>query len=127
MRWHNATLLTCIAYKSKMGFTMAKIVKQTKRAIAKSSKPASVKRGKVIATAKAKPAKAKREHIGADTIADNAKLLRIDMNTMRKGSDVHTRFAKLKKGMTKAKAMELGVSGYDLACALERNRIAFSK
>lgn len=101
-----------------------KIVKN----VAKSAKNVAKKVSKTVKAKKAaKVVRERPEHI-ALAYADNAKVSSIDMSSMREGSSVHKRFAKVRKGMTigAIKALDGGPTGYDLACAFNRDRIAFT-
>lgn len=125
---------------------MAKIAKQAAKVTrnvaksAKSAKASNVKANNVKAKAKANAkanvkasngkAKAKAEKVSTHQplqVADNAKVIEVKLDTMRKGSKVYNRFAKIKRGMTVADIIALndGPSRYDLACAFNRKRIAF--
>lgn len=106
---------------------MTKKIAKSAKNVAKSAKNVAKKVGKTV-KAKAKKATRERpEHI-ALAYADNAKVASIDMSSMRAGSSVHKRFAKVRKGMTIGAIKELadGPTGYDLACAFNRDRITFT-
>lgn len=86
----------------------------------KSAKVASKAKGKVIAKAKAD----RPEHVGLQ-YSDSAKIKAMPHKYRDPNSAVAKRFAKVRVGMTVAKAREF-VSGFDLACAINRGRIVIT-
>lgn len=60
----------------------------------------------------------------ARDIDDAATIEQLRPDTMREGSLVRERFDKIQPGMTVAEAVQAGVSKFDLACAINRGRLA---
>lgn len=60
----------------------------------------------------------------ARDIDDGTIIEQIKPDTMREGSLVRERFDKIRPGMTVADAVQAGVSKFDLACAINRGRLA---
>lgn len=60
----------------------------------------------------------------ARDIDDAAIIEQLKPDTMREGSLVRERFDKIRPGMTVAEAVQAGVSKFDLACAINRGRLA---
>lgn len=104
---------------------VAKVAKGSAKANNKANAAKVATKGKV-ANKVAKVAKPKVAHVPLD-IPNNAKVKEIRLDTMRKGSKVYERFAKVRKGMTLGAILELdnGPSRYDMACAVQRDRMSF--
>lgn len=66
------------------------------------------------------------EEKSARHIGDTDCILEIRLDTMRPGSLVRERFAKLRTGMSVAEAVQIGVSKFDLACAINRDRVVLN-
>lgn len=59
----------------------------------------------------------------ARDISDSDRIVEVKLDTMREGSLVHRRFARVRPGMTIAEAVRSGISRVDLACAIARERV----
>jgi hypothetical protein len=59
----------------------------------------------------------------AKNVSDTDRIKEIRLGTMREGSLVRQRFSMVRPGMTVVEAVKAGVSKFDLACAVARDRV----